>query len=71
MAPSDPRFLSLTPLEILTEYYANKYWENPKALDAVEDEDFNLEEQLALLEQEAADEEADVASIDDWEDLSS
>lgn len=41
----------------MTEYYANHFYENPKAQDEVEDEDFDLEAELAKLEN----------NPDDWE----
>lgn len=70
LPPNDPRFLELTPLEILTEFYAHKYWENPKAQETVEDEDFNLEDELARIEAEEAENDAVVDQVNDWEDMS-
>lgn len=63
LAATDPRFLEATPLEMLTDYYANYYMNNPNAQDEVEDEDFDLERELARIEAEAA------GDIDDWEEL--
>lgn len=59
---TDPRFLDADIDEMLTDYYAHTYYDDPKAAEStVEDDDFNID---------------DVASIigannpDDWEELS-
>lgn len=43
LTPRDPRFLCLTQEEVLTEYWAHQFFDNPK-VDVVEDEDFNASE---------------------------
>lgn len=47
---------------MMTDYWAHHYFDNPKAQDEVEDEDFNLEAELARIEAEAE-------GITDWEDM--
>lgn len=45
LAPSDPRYLSLTTLEIMTEHYAYYYddlRQQGKSVDEVEDDEFDL-----------------------------
>lgn len=51
-----------------TEYWAYHYFENPKAKDEVEDEDFNLDDELQKIEDE--DGAGDDADVNDWESLS-
>ena len=61
LPPNDPRFLELTPLEILTEYHAHRYddlYSQGKLDILVEDHDFDLDEVLGEME-----------SDDQWEDL--
>lgn len=36
---------------MLEEFWAHHFFENPKAEEVVEDEDFNLDEELAKLEE--------------------
>jgi len=45
---------------MLTDYWAHRFHEDPKAAEEVEDEDFDLEAELAKLEQ----------NPDGWETLS-
>lgn len=45
---------------MMADYYGHHYFNNPKDLDEVEDEEFNLEAELAKLE----------ADPDEWETLS-
>jgi len=47
---NDPRFLESTVEEMLEDYWAHFYFDNPKALDEVEDADFDLDAELAALE---------------------
>lgn len=56
LAPTDPRFLALTTDEIETEYWAHFYHEND-GKDEVEDEDFDLEAEIARMNSE------------DWEEV--
>lgn len=69
LTSTDPRFLDATLEEMETDRWAHHFFENPKAAEEVEDEDFNLEEELARIEAEAADDAA--RDVDDWEDVSS
>ncbi|EBO9898490.1 hypothetical protein EF72_21370 [Salmonella enterica] len=79
----DPRYLETTLEERLSEYWAWQYQENPKLLDVVEDDTFDME----AIQREWADEQgeepdifipdkpgtpvedADIDDID-WEDVS-
>lgn len=49
LPPTDPRFLSMSEEEMLEDFWAHHFFDNPKAEEAVEDEDFNLAEELAKL----------------------
>lgn len=52
LTSNDPRFLNTTVEEMMTDYWAFTYSNDPKAADEVEDEDFDLEEELRKLEQD-------------------
>lgn len=56
LTPKDPRFLCMTPEEIETEYWAAHYYDKP-ATETVIDEDFDINEVEALMENE------------DWENI--
>lgn len=65
----DPRFLESTPAEMLEDYYAHHYFENPKAAEnEVIDDEFDMAEELARIEAEAESQEQE-NDPDDWEDL--
>lgn len=52
----------------MTDYWAHYYFDNPKAAEEVEDEDFSLEAEIARIEAEAE----NLASRNDpseWEDV--
>lgn len=67
LTSNDPRFLDSTVEEMLTDYWAHTFYDDPKAAQEVEDEDFNLADELARIEaEEGYDPTIDV---DDWEDL--
>ena len=55
---TDPRFLNATLQEMLTDNLAHRYREDPKALEEVEDDDFDPDAVAALIGHEP----------DDWED---
>lgn len=61
---------------MLTDWYAHYYHDNPKAEDEVEDDDFNLADELAKLEAEAEAEDDAIgddelpANPQDWENVS-
>lgn len=59
LPPTDPRFLGMSEEEMLEEFWAHHYFDNPKAAETVEDEDFNLADQLRELGDDP----------DDWEDV--
>ncbi len=63
---TDPRFLDATVEEMMTDYWAHHFYENPKARDEVEDEDFDFAQELARIEAEG--EQNDPG---DWEDVTS
>lgn len=50
---TDPRYLDATVEEMMTDYWAHHYYDNPKAREEVEDEDFSLEAEIARMEAEA------------------
>lgn len=54
----DPLFLEATRDEMLADYYAHLYTDDPKAADEIEDEDFDPESVARMIGHE-----------DDWEDV--
>lgn len=56
---TDPRFLAVTVDEMLADYYAHLFFDDPKAAETVEDENFD---------QDAVAREIGFAG-DDWEDV--
>ena len=56
LPPSDPRFLALTTEDIEAEYWAWYYAEN-NASEEVEDEDFDLDAEIAAMNE------------NDWEEV--
>lgn len=61
---NDPRFLDSTIEEMLTDFWAHTYYDDPKALDTYEDDDFDIDS--------VADEigyTPPPADDDDWEEL--
>ncbi len=81
LTPNDPRYINTTRKERLTEYWAWQFEENPKLLDAVEDDSFDMEEIQRQWAEEAGEEpgeiikphplepEIDPDDVDDWEDM--
>lgn len=57
---TDERFLDATVEEMLTDYWSHTYYDDPKALEEIEDEDFDID---SVAEQIGA------APPDDWEDM--
>lgn len=51
----------------MTDFWAHHYFENPKAQEEVEDDDFNLEDEMARAEAEAEESETDFP--DDFVDV--
>lgn len=73
LPPTDPRYTSLTALELQAEYWAHYYAEN-KVTDEVEDDDFDPDQERARIEAEAEAQEAAealLAAADDseWEEV--
>mgnify|MGYP000107781063 CR=1 FL=1 len=61
---NDPRFLDATVEEMLTDVWAHRFKEDPKLLDEVEDEDFDVDDVAAEIGfSDAPDDETD------WETL--
>ena len=56
LPPTDPRFLDLTTEDIESEYWAHYYHENA-GKEEVEDDDFDLEAEIARM------------NDDDWEEV--
>lgn len=54
---------------MMTDYWAHHYFDNPKAAEEVEDEDFSMADELANLEREAAGQESQMVIPDDFEDV--
>ncbi len=68
LTPNDPRFLDLTVEDMMTEFYAHLYADDPnKANTEVIDDDFDLEAELEQINAEAEQELSD--DPDDWEEL--
>lgn len=63
LTSNDPRFLDATVEEMLADYYAHTYYDDPKAVEAVEDDDFDPDEVEAIIA-------ANRQPPNDWEDLS-
>lgn len=59
LTSNDPRFLAATLEEIITDYWAHQYLADPNLKDEIEDEDFDLDEVVASMEN----------NPDDWEAL--
>ncbi|EPT1451931.1 hypothetical protein ACVOZ6_003519 [Escherichia coli] len=76
LPPNHPVYLDTTLEERLTEFWAWQYAENPKLMETVEDEGFDMED-IQRQWAEDAGEEPDIApptsvdpdQIDDWEDV--
>lgn len=52
LPPTDHRFLNATLDEMITDYWANAYADDPKLLtDVIEDTDFDLDEILRGMEE--------------------
>lgn len=74
LPPNHPVYLDTTLEERLTEFWAWQYAENPKLMDTVEDEGFDMDDIQRQWAEDAGEEPAPPASvdpdqIDDWEDV--
>jgi hypothetical protein len=49
LAETDPRFLELTTEEMLTDLWAHRYADDPKALEEAEDPDFDPDDVAAQI----------------------
>jgi hypothetical protein len=58
---TDQRFLDVTTEEMLADYYAHLFHDDPKSLEDVEDDDFNPDEVAELI---------GANNPDDWEEVS-
>lgn len=67
---TDPRFLSASVDEMLADYWAYHYADNPNAQDEVVDDDFDLQAELARIEAEGEAELAAALAADDFEEIS-
>ena len=65
MPVTDPRFLDVDLEEMLTDVWANRYADDPKLLQQVEDDEFDLD---AVLDDVGRFKGHDGA-VDDWENL--
>lgn len=66
LPPSDPRFIDLTPEEILVDNWAHAHFENPKLRDEVDPHyDEEVDEMMAQIEASSA--AAPPPDSDDWE----
>lgn len=76
---NDPRYLDTTLEDRLTEFWAWQYAENPKLMDVVEDDSFDMEELQRQWAEDAGEEpdvyvpeppsNTDPNEIDDWEEV--
>jgi hypothetical protein len=57
LTPTDPRFLSMTVEDMLTDYWAHHYYDNPEK-EEFDNPDFDKEVELFMGD-----------NVDDWEDL--
>lgn len=46
---SDPRYLKATVDEMLADYYAHTYFDDPKAADEIEDDDFDADDVASVI----------------------
>lgn len=68
LTENDPRFLAMTTEEMLTDYWAHTYFDDPEKADReVVDDDFDLDDVLAEINAEAEND----SDPDDWEDITS
>jgi hypothetical protein len=74
LAPTDQRFLDMTPEGIETEYWADFYQKNNGKEEMIEDDDFDFQAEKDRID---AEEEAKLAAtggvsldaVDDWEEV--
>jgi hypothetical protein len=62
LPPTDPRFLDATLDEMLIDFWAWRYHEDPKAADEIVDDEFDVEAEVARLD-------AQVGEVNDWEQI--
>lgn len=62
LPPTDPRFLDATLDEMLVDFWAWKYHEDPRAADEIVDDEFDVDAEVARID-------AEVAGLDDWEQI--
>lgn len=69
---TDPRFLDATLDEMLADFWAHCYSDDPKLIENVaEDDEFDPDEVARRIgfDEPAPVKDGDVANVDDWEDL--
>ena len=67
LTPNDPRFLSLTREEIVSDYWAHQYFDNPPK-DEICDDDFDLQAEIDQINRQAeAAAAAGADKNDEWE----
>lgn len=65
LTESDPRYLSMTREDMMTDIWAHRFADDPKSLEEVEDEDFDMDDVAAQIGYGAQVEDLP----DDFEDL--
>lgn len=63
LPPTDPRYLQMTRLDLLTDFWAHHYAES-NVSEEMEDEDFDLDQVLAEAEAEATASEWETIDLD-------
>lgn len=58
LPPTDPRFLEMTSDAMLEEYWAHRYFDDPKAAEEFIDDDFDLDTVVKAMEEG-----------DDWQEI--
>ena len=68
---NDPRFLNTTEQERMTDYWAHRYFDDPKLMDEIEDEGFDIDEIMAEWEADTKDAatKEQLEDPNDWEAL--
>jgi hypothetical protein len=59
---TDPRFLAVTVEEMMTDYFAHIYFDDPKAADEIEDDEFDVDSVASMIQSKKA-------PLDDFENL--
>ena len=62
LPPTDSRFLDATLDDMFVDFWAWKYHEDPRAADEIVDDEFDVEAEVARINEE-------VERVDDWEQI--